>query len=325
MKRNVRSDMSQAPLIHREIFPNIWVGDQSPVHIMGIVNLSPESFYEESFIPDIQLKKKIEQFIQQRATMIDFGGRSTAPWSDPITLDQEKQRVQHALDILPGLLPNHMVISIDTQYAEIARFALDFAKQHHFHLMINDISSFQTDPSLKEVVITYNAPVIIMATENKPGDAKNPQQIKTALLKTITELREAGYDLNRLIIDPGVGKWIQEKTYQFDLAMLDQLPAFRSLECPILVGLSRKSFIGSVLGEKDPVRREFGSLSATAIAVYNGAHIIRTHDVDRAMVQTIKMARAIRGKSFSTITSEDDFISEDDPDYELKNFYRKEW
>ncbi len=99
-----------------------------------------------------------------------------------------------------------------------------------------------------------------------------------------------------MVIDPGMGKWVKEKTYEYDLSMLDNLEDFRVFGLPILVGLSRKSFIGTVLNEKDPAKRDIGSLAATSIAVYNGAHIIRTHDVNENMMQTIKMASAIRRK-----------------------------
>mgnify|MGYP006310807633 CR=1 FL=1 len=102
--------MSPKSLIHNEIFPSIFVGDQNPVHIMAIVNLSPESFYNESFIPKPDLKKAISSFIDQGATMIDLGARSTAPWSDPITLQQEKKRMQNALEILPDILPKHIIV-----------------------------------------------------------------------------------------------------------------------------------------------------------------------------------------------------------------------
>lgn len=310
-------------LIEHELFPGFFIGDNHPVIIMGIVNLSPESFYSDSYIPQNTIKSTILKFIKNGAKILDFGARSTAPWSDPITLNEEMERIQKALDLLPGFIPENIVISIDTQHREVAELALEFGKQHKIPMILNDISSFHTDPSLIDVLKKYNCPVIIMATNNKPGDAKSPKEIKKALECTFSQLKINNYDISKVIIDPGIGKWVKEKTYQYDLAMLDNLDVFRDFSQPILIGLSRKSFIGTVLDEKEPKNRDIGSLSSTSIAVYNGAHIIRTHDVDRAMIQTIQMASAIRGKPFPP--QDENYDKNIETDKELKIYYRKEW
>lgn len=276
--------------------PAFRIGDRSPVKIMGVINLSPESFYAESFIPKDKLLKQIQNFINEGATFIDLGARSTAPWSDTISIETELERIEYALSMLPGMIPDNVIVSIDTQYSKVARSALQFGKINNIHMVLNDISCFQTDPELINVVTEFNCPVILMATFSKPGDAKTPSDIILAFQKVLLKLDQKGYDISKVIIDPGIGKWIKEKTYEFDLAMLDRLKEFRRFKLPILVGLSRKSFIGTVLNEKEPLKRDIGSISATAIAVYNGAHIIRTHDVDRKMRQTITMAEAIRSK-----------------------------
>jgi dihydropteroate synthase len=107
-------------------------------------------------------------------------------------------------------------------------------------------------------------------------------------------LESKNYDLNKLIIDPGIGKWIPEKTFEYDLSIIDNLERFRIFLQPILVGISRKSFIGAVLNKKNPADRLVGTLASTTIAVYNGAHIIRTHDVTPELQEMVKMASAIR-------------------------------
>jgi dihydropteroate synthase len=282
--------------IDRQLFENLRIGDFSPVIIMGVINLSPESFYKDSFVSKEKLLKKFMQFKNNGAKIIDIGARSTAPGVKPITIEEEKQRIEAALEILSESPMTGMILSIDTQYAAIAEYALNFAQNKKISLIINDVSSFQTDPNLLDVVVKWQCPVIIMATDHKPGDAKTIHGILNALGKTIDQLRAKKYDLSKLIVDPAVGKWSSEKTYEYDLEILDQLECFRCFGIPILVGLSRKSFLGSVLNEPDPSNRQIGSLAATSIAVYNGAHIIRTHDVDPNTIQTIITASAIRKK-----------------------------
>ncbi|MHA1718045.1 MAG: dihydropteroate synthase [Promethearchaeota archaeon] len=283
-------------IIKKELFKGFSIGDFNPVRIMGVINLSPESFHKNSYVPTEDLLKKLKEFLDNGATIIDIGARSTAPWSEVISVDEEKDRILNALDLLVKHIPKEIILSIDTQYAEIAELALEIAKKNDIRIIINDISSFQTDPKMLDVVAKFGCPVIIMATETKPGDRKSVDEILIALNKTISKLRENGYDVSKVIVDPGIGKWVSDKTYEYDLAILDSLQSFRCFKCPILIGLSRKSFIGTVLDESDTNKREIGSLAATSIAVYNGAHIIRTHDVNEAMKQTIKVASSIRKK-----------------------------
>ncbi|MHA1584292.1 MAG: dihydropteroate synthase, partial [Promethearchaeota archaeon] len=282
--------------IEQELFKGFSIGDFSPVRIMGVLNLSPESFYKDSFIPNEQLIEKMKSFVDNGATILDLGARSTAPWSKPISLEEEKQRIANSLNLIPENVSKDIIISIDTQYADVAEMSLIFAEKNGIKMIINDISCFKTDPRLKDVILKYKCPAILMATFEKPGDAKTPEEILDSLQNTICELRDSGFDTNKIIIDPGVGKWVKDKTYEYDLAILDNLQSFRCFGCPVLMGLSRKSFLGAILDEPDAKNRGIGSLAATAIAVYNGAHIIRTHDVDRDMVQTIKTASAIRKK-----------------------------
>jgi dihydropteroate synthase len=283
-------------VIHRELFPGFPIGDFSPVQLMGVINLSPESFYKGSFIPTDKIETQIKEFLAAGAGIIDIGARSTAPGVTPISIAEEKARILAALQVIKPFFPKDRILSIDTQYAQIAAECIQWALTHNIRLILNDVSAFATDPTLMELVATHQIPVIIMASKQVPGDLRTVEEIMQGLARTIAQLEKRGYALDKLIIDPGVGRWIPTKTYEYDLAILDRLEEFRCFGCPILIGLSRKSFLRNVLNEPDPANRGIGSLAATSIAVYNGAHIIRTHDITEEMHQTLLTAAAIRRK-----------------------------
>jgi len=133
-----------------------------------------------------------------------------------------------------------------------------------------------------------------MASKKVPGDLCTINEITEEFEKTIEQLKIKGYNENNIILDPGIGKWVKEKVYTYDLKMINDLPKLRDLNKPILVAISRKSFIGTILNIPDPKDRLNGTLSSTAIAVYNGAHIVRTHDVDNQLFEIVKIAEKIR-------------------------------
>ena len=168
-------------IINIELFPGYSIGDFNPVRIMGVINLSPESFHKSSFVPNEGLIQKLKNFIENGATIIDIGARSTAPWSDKISVEEEKKRVLGALNLLSKQFPKDIILSIDTQYAEIAELGLEFAQKNNVRTIINDISSFHTDPRMIDVICEYGCPVVIMATENKPGDRKSIDEILKSL------------------------------------------------------------------------------------------------------------------------------------------------
>jgi dihydropteroate synthase len=133
-----------------------------------------------------------------------------------------------------------------------------------------------------------------MASKKVPGDLLHIEEIIKEFSLTINRLKSEGFNENNIILDPGIGHWIEEKTYEYDLKILNNLNKVRSLKRPILVALSRKSFIGTALNIPEPENRYNGTLSATAIAVYNGAHIVRTHDVNNQLIEIIRMAEFLR-------------------------------
>jgi dihydropteroate synthase len=271
------------------------IGDSHPPIIMGVLNLSPESFYQGSvYENEDALKEATMEMIKNGAKMLDLGARSTAPWSKKISVKEELDRMLPAMDIVCKNIPKDIILSVDTQYTEIAQKTLDMAKKYKKNIIINDVSCLKTDPSLKSFLIDNDIPVIIMASKKVPGDLCTLQEIISELKKTILKLKEKGYDEKNIIIDPGIGHWIEKKTYIYDLKIIGNLHELQVLNKPILVAISRKSFIGTALNIPEPENRLNGTLSATAIAIFNGAHIIRTHDVSQQLLEIIKMAEEIR-------------------------------
>jgi dihydropteroate synthase len=161
-------------------------------------------------------------------------------------------------------------------------------------IIVNDVSCLKTDPGLGDFVAENDLPIILMASEEVPGDLLTIDEIILEFTKTIEILERKGYDEKKIIIDPGIGRWVDKKTREFDLKIIGNLDKLRSLKKPILVAISRKSFIGATLNITEPEKRLNGTLSATAIAIYKGAHIIRTHDVNQQLTEIIKIAEEIR-------------------------------
>ncbi|MHA2399885.1 MAG: dihydropteroate synthase [Promethearchaeota archaeon] len=283
--------------IHAKLFESLEIGDDFPTVIMGVLNLSPESFYQGSVYSDAKsISNATTQMIGNGAKIIDIGGRSTAPWSVKITLDEEIKRVQSAMEVVCNIIPEDIIISIDTQYKRVAQIAYNVSQDYSKKLIINDISCLKTDPSLQDFIIENALPVILMASKEVPGDIFTIDEIYSEFKKTINQLRLSGYDETKIILDPGIGKWVKEKNHTYDLKIIGNLDKLSSLQKPILVAISRKSFVGTTLNLPNPDDRLNGTLSSTAIAVFNGAHIIRTHDVNSQLVEIVTMAEEIRRK-----------------------------
>ncbi|MBN2154375.1 MAG: dihydropteroate synthase [Candidatus Lokiarchaeota archaeon] len=278
------------------------IGDGFPVRIMGVLNLSRESFYKRSVVDAGGILERGREMIARGAAMLDVGGRSTAPNVQPISVDDERARVVAALNaLLPGLENDKVLVSIDTQFEAVAASALDIFRSNGMEdqFMINDVSGLHGDPNLPKWIADTGTPCIIMASHGRPGDSLGVGQTIADLQQSISTLRSLGYNVcKKAIVDPAIGRWIPEKAPPYDLELLSDLESFRVIGLPLLVAVSRKSFIGEVLGETDPENRLYGSLSATAIAVSKGAHVVRTHDVTKETIDTIRMADAIRKKTY---------------------------
>ncbi len=269
------------------ILGRVLVGDSHPVRLMGIINLSRESFYQGSVAGPHEALSLAAAMQEQGADMIDLGGVSTAPGSPVISEAVERERLFPALkDILDNL---DISVSIDTKRSSIASDALSRGAT-----CINDVSGL-SDPNMAARVAEYDASLIIMASRQRAGDLLQINEIIALLGDRVRAAAKAGVSPAKISVDPGIGKWIPEKTPAHDLAILDGLLRLRALERPVVAAISRKSFIGECLHKPDPFQRLAGTLAATAIAVYLGAHIVRTHDI-AASLDTVAMAKAIRGR-----------------------------
>ena len=268
----------------------ITVGDVHPVRIMGAINLSRESFYKGSVIEQGNVVQVAEQMVAEGADFIDVGARSTWPLADKITKEEERRRLIPALKQLIGNLD--VPISVDTQCADLARDALEMGA-----LIINDVSGLSADPDMVGVVNEYGCPVVVMASDRVPGDLLGMDAVMHSLYRIIKKAEDAGIVSDQIIIDPAIGKWVPEKVPIYDFETIDQMERLKVFGKPVLAAISRKSFIGEVLN-KPSAERLMGSIAATTIAVYKGAHIIRTHDVADTC-DAIRVAEAIKGRNIT--------------------------
>jgi dihydropteroate synthase len=267
------------------VISGIKVGDVHPVRIMGVINISRESFYKDSVIKQENIVAYAEKMVAEGAVFLDVGGRSTWPLGDKISKEEERKRLVPSLELLLNNID--VPISVDTQYADLAKDALEMGAH-----IINDVSGLTNDPLMAEVIGEYQCPVVVMASNKVPGDPIGMNKVLKSLINIIQKAGKNGIASDKIIIDPAIGRWIPQKIPEYDFATIRKLECLKVLGKPILVAISRKSLIGEVV-DKPPAGRLVGSLAATAIAVYNGAHIIRTHDVTDT-VDAIKVAESIK-------------------------------
>jgi dihydropteroate synthase len=260
-------------------------------HIMGILNVTPDSFSDggQYFDKSTAVKRAI-QMVEDGADIIDIGGESTRPGSQPLAIEEELRRTLPVIEALTKEI--NTPISIDTYKSEVAKRALDVGAA-----MVNDISGLRFDPEMPKVVSAYKIPVVIMHIKGTPKDMqKNPvyealiPEIMDYLRDSIRSAKESGIAEDMIIIDPGIGFG---KTFEDNLEIIHNLHNFTLLEKPVLVGLSRKAFIGKILDNVPAGERLEGTAAATAISIINGANIIRVHDV-KEMVKVAKVANAVK-------------------------------
>lgn len=262
--------------------------DLNEPRIMGVINVSPESFYKGSVRNDEErLVETAVKMVEEGASFIDIGAKSTAPYLETqIPVEEEVRRAVWAVRAIREQVD--VPISIDTTSAKVAEEALKAGAD-----IINDVTGLKGDVDMAKVASEYGAPVVVCA-HGEVGDFSDPVHTVIDLLQE--SLVIAGeHGIEELAVDPAIGFLRPEwpPWYEWDSKILANLNVLKILGRPILVGVSRKSFIGAITGRKDPAERLPGSLSATAIAVFNGAHIIRTHDV-RETLDAVKMASFIR-------------------------------
>jgi dihydropteroate synthase len=259
--------------------------------IMGILNLTPDSFYDggRRFDPAKAVADALA-LVEAGADIIDIGGESTRPGAEPVPAEEELRRV---LPVIRALRPQaEMPLSIDTYKAEVARQALAEGVD-----IVNDISALSFDPDMGSVVATERVPVVLMHMQGEPRSMqKQPRyhdvvaEVHDFLAARIEAALAQGIERANIVIDPGIGFG---KTLEHNYALLRHLPSFASLGQPLLVGASRKAFIGRVLDIADADHRLEGSLAAAVAAVLGGAHIVRVHDV-RETRRALAVADAVR-------------------------------
>jgi len=263
--------------------------------IMGVLNVTPDSFSDGGLFLDKQdAVAHGEALARAGADIIDVGGESSRPFSEPVSAEEEIRRVVPVIEQLAGRLS--IPISIDSTKAEVARRALDAGA-----VIVNDIGALRLDPVLAGLVADRNVPVVLMHMLGTPKTMqKDPHyddvvtEVKDFLENAIERAEAAGIDRKRTIVDPGIGFG---KTVNHNLRLIEGLAALQALGVPILIGPSRKSFIQKLLGPDDE-RREIGTQAAVAAAAMHGAHIVRVHDVERTR-ETLKLVDAIRNSVMS--------------------------
>jgi dihydropteroate synthase len=258
--------------------------------LMGVLNVTPDSFSDGGLFLDRE--KAIAQglkMVEEGADLIDIGGESTKPGSKPLGLEEELRRVIPVIEALAKEVD--VPISIDTYKSTVAKKAIEAGAQ-----MINDISGLHFDPDLAHVASKEDVPLILMHTRGTPEAMQKDVHYESLFSEILQYLREsiqraesAGLDPGQIVIDPGIGFG---KNLEDNLLIIKNLQEFRILGKPILLGTSRKTFIGKILHAEVTERLE-GTLSSIAIGVLNGAHIIRCHDVLEAK-KAISVADAIR-------------------------------
>lgn len=261
-------------------------------YVMGVINVTPDSFsgdgiVDETLTPGAIIARAVsqaQQFVAEGATIIDVGGESTRPNFAPISAEQELARVLPVIGALYAVLPKEVIISIDTYKAEVARQALDAGA-----CMINDIWALNRDPAMGALASEREVPIILMANMRGYHKYEIVSDAVRFLAHSIDLALAAGVAWERIIIDPGIGFGT---TPEENLTLLHRLGELRALGRPILLGTSRKSTIGLVLGGLPASERLEGTAATVALGIAQGADIVRVHDV-REMVRVVKMSDAV--------------------------------
>lgn len=258
--------------------------------VMGVLNVTPDSFSDGGqFLDTGAAIARARQMAAEGADIIDIGGESTRPGATPVWEGDEADRVVPVIEALRG---DGISLSIDTRHASVMDKAL-LAGAH----IINDVSALTYDPESIMVAAQCDAPVVLMHAQGQPKTMQDAPSYDDVLLDVFDYLRDrvaacrqAGIDRKRLIVDPGLG--FGKRVVRDNLALMNGLGLFRTLGCPLLLGASRKRFIGAVTGEDMANRRMAGSVAAALRGVTDGAQILRVHDVAET-AQALKLQQAM--------------------------------
>ncbi len=272
-------------------------------YLMGILNVTPDSFSGDGLLssPGDEIERAVAQaraFLAAGADFLDVGGESTRPGSQPVAAEEEMRRVVPVIRALAAEFPDAL-ISVDTYKAAVAEAALQAGA-----CLVNDVWGLRADPDLAAVVARRGAAVVLMHNRSQPANVEVRERLGAAyrgaeytdlltdvrrdLMDSVELARRAGIPDDRIILDPGIGFG---KTVEQNLELIDRLGEIRALGFPVLLGPSRKSFIGYTL-DLPPDQRLEGTAAAVAVGVTRGADIVRVHDV-AAMARVVKMTDAI--------------------------------
>ncbi|HYZ11961.1 MAG TPA: dihydropteroate synthase [Actinomycetota bacterium] len=275
------------------------MGDRSlecgpPTLVMGVLNVTPDSFSDGGrFLDHEAAVAHGVAMAEDGAAIIDVGGESTRPGSDAVTVEQELSRVLPVIKRLAAEVANVDVpISIDTRKPEVARAALDAGA-----VLVNDVSGAR-EPGMLEVVAASGAGLVLMHMLGEPKTMQvEPRyedvvrEVRAYLAERLGAAEAAGIERDRLAVDPGLGFG---KTYEHNLELMRDIEGFLDLGVPVVVGPSRKSFIGTALGDAPIEERLEGTIGAAAWMAGRGAHVVRVHDV-APVVRALRLVNAIRG------------------------------
>ena len=268
-----------------------WLNKPSNTLIMGILNVTPDSFSDGGkFDTPEQAASHASKMIEDGADIIDIGGESTRPGAEPVSIDEELNRTIPVIEAIRD--QSDCIISIDTYKSKVAESALDAGAN-----MVNDISGLTFDEGMASLVAEKETPVVIMHIKGSPLDMqKEPhyedlmEEIKDYFTAKIAKAKEAGIPNTNIILDPGIGFG---KRLEDNFELIRELKQICAMEYPILIGPSRKSFIGTVLNLPITERLE-GTLASITAGVMNGARIVRVHDI-MAVRRTIAITEKIMG------------------------------
>lgn len=270
--------------IYKYRFGKVVYNLNARTHIMGILNVTPDSFSDGGkYLKKDSALKRSKQIISEGADFIDVGGQSTRPGAEEISVEEELRRV---IPVIKSISSDSKIpISVDTFHSEVAEEAL----KNGAHI-VNDISAFNFDSRMSQIVAKYKASCILMHIKGTPKDMQKNVQYKNVVTEILSYLEKALWKANadgidQIIVDPGFGFG---KNEEHNLKIVKLLKEFKKLDCPVMIGVSRKSTIGKILKTEVDDRLE-GTIALNAIAILNGVNIIRVHDVK----ENVKAAKII--------------------------------
>jgi dihydropteroate synthase len=258
--------------------------------VMGILNVTPDSFSDGGrFLSMDDALKHVSRMAKEGADIVDIGGESTRPGAKTVTTDEEIDRIVPVIEKVKKEF--EILVSIDTYKERVARVAVEEADVD----MVNDISGLRFSENMASTVARLEVPVVIMHIQGTPENMqKDPfyndvvSELRQYFRERIDFALSKGIRKEKIIIDPGIGFG---KRFEDNLEIIKRLKDFTDLECPVLMGLSRKSFLGTLSGEKTPRNREIETVTANIISILNGASIIRVHNVD----YSVRAIRVMQG------------------------------